>query len=235
MDTVADREPITRVRAALAAGGDPQRAVAQQRYMKSAMPFYGLGLPAVRSTLRPILREHPPATREVWEATTRALWDEATHREERYAAIELTGIAAARPWQDPAALALYEHLVRTGSWWDYVDPIASGRVGLILRGHRAATTPVIRSWAVGDDLWVRRTAILCQLQAGADTDLDLLTAAIDANTLGTAFGSEFFIRKAIGWALRQHARTDPDWVRSFVAARSARLAPLSMREALKHL
>ena len=81
----------------------------------------------------------------------------------------------------------------------------------------------------------RRVAIIGQLRAKGDTDLDLLVHALDANLVGSPFGDEFFIRKAVGWALRQHARTDPDWVRTFVAARGDRLSTLSRREALKHL
>lgn len=165
----------------------------------------------------------------------RALWDEATHREEWYAAIELAGLRVARSWQDPAAQGLYEHLIRTGAWWDVVDPIASGLVGPIVRAHPSSELDRMREWAVADDLWVRRTAIICQLGSGAATDTELLEFAIDANVEGTPFGSEFFIRKAIGWALRQHARVDPGWVRAAVDARREVTAPLSVREATKHL
>ena len=142
----------------------------------------------------------------------RALWDHATHREERYAALAVTAHRAARPWQDPAALGLYRHLVETGAWWDYVDLVAADRVGPILLRHRPIVTPMMRADAVDAHLWVRRTAILAQLKHREETDLDLLTDVIDANLEGSTFGSEFFIRKAIGWALRQHARVDPDWV-----------------------
>ena len=82
---------------------------------------------------------------------------------------------------------------------------------------------------------MRRTAILAQLKHGAETDVDLLSDVIDANLEGSRFGTEFFIRKAVGWALRQHARVDPGWVRAFVDGRGDRLSGLSRREALKHL
>ena len=102
-----------------------------------------------------------------------------------------------------------------------------------------ATTPgaraVVWDWATGDDLWLRRIAIICQLQRRTSTDLELLSHAIDSNLEGSRHGSEFFIRKAIGWALRQHARVDPDWVKAFVETRGSRLSGLSRREALKHL
>ena len=102
-----------------------------------------------------------------------------------------------------------------------------------------ATTPearaVVWTWATGDDLWLRRISIICQLQRKTSTDLELLSHSIDSNLEGSRHGSEFFIRKAIGWALRQHARIDPDWVKAFVETRGSRLSGLSRREALKHL
>ena len=126
------------------------------------------------------------------------------------------------------SLALYEHFLRTGQWWDLVDE-TSHAVGLVVRQHPAAAARM-RVWATDPDMWVRRSAIICQLQHKADTDLDLLTAVIEPNQKD----SEFFIRKAIGWALRDYARTDGDWVRAFVQAHPD-LSPLSRREALKHL
>jgi 3-methyladenine DNA glycosylase AlkD len=219
------------VRAALAEAGDPERARAQQRYMKSEMPYRGLTAPQLKALLRPLLAAHPPPDRETWEAGIRALWDGATYREERYAAIALARHRAARTWQDPAALDLYRHLVTTGAWWDLVDVIAGHLVGDILAAHRAAGTPVIRAWAVDEDLWLRRTAVLSQLGHGPDTDTSLLHDVIDANVDDRSF----WLRKAIGWALRQYARTDPAWVRAEVDTLGPRLSGLSRREALKHL
>jgi 3-methyladenine DNA glycosylase AlkD len=225
------------VREGLAANADPDRAVQQQAYMKSAMPYRGLSSATLRAVVLPILRDpaHVIDDRREWEATVRALWDEATHREERYAAIELTGIRPYGRWLDPDALDLHEHLVHTGQWWDLVDPVASDRVGPILLGHREEVTPTIEDWATDDDLWLRRTAIISQLKHRERTDLALLTHCIETSAEGTAFGSTFWIRKAIGWALRQYARTDPDWVRATVDGLGDRLSGLSRREALKHL
>ncbi|MEO7069083.1 MAG: DNA alkylation repair protein [Nostocoides sp.] len=222
---------------ALADHADPDRALKQRAYMKSAMPYLGLTGPVLGKAIRPILADPALrlATRAEWEATVRALWDGANHREERYAAIALTGYRHYREWQDLETLPLYAHLVVTGAWWDYVDEVASNRVGPILLRHKEAVEPTIRIWAVGDDLWLRRTAILSQLTFGDQTDVRLLADAIGANLEGTAYGSIFWIRKAIGWSLRQYARTDPDWVRAFVADQGARLSGLSRREALKHL
>ena len=224
---------VEAIREALASSGDPERARAQQAYMKSAMPFRGLTSPELKAVLRPVLADPALriADRAVWEGAVRELWDGATHREERYAATALTGHRTYRAWQDADTLPLYRHLVVTGAWWDLVDEVAANRVGPILLSHRDLATPVVRSWATDDDLWLRRTGVICQLGARERTDVDLLHHAIEANLDDRSF----WLRKAIGWALRQYARTDPDWVRDRVAEWNGRLSGLSRREALKHL
>ena len=228
---------VVAIRAALAATGDPERAAAQQAYMKSEMPYRGITSPELRALLRPLLGDAAlaPSSRTAWEADVRGLWDHAAYREERYAAIALTGHPMARGWQDPAALPLYRHLVVSGAWWDFVDVVAADRVGPILLRHRPIVTPLLRADAVDDDLWVRRVAILAQLKHREQTDLALLADVIDANLEGSLHGREFFVRKAIGWALRQHPRVDPEWLRDFVESRGDALSGLSRREALKHL
>lgn len=233
--TAPDPVLVAAVRDALAAAGDPDRAVQQQRYMRSTLPYRGLTAPELRALLRPVLTEHRVDDRPTWEATARELWDHASHREEWYAVLALLRHRHYRSWQDPALLPLLLHLVRTGAWWDVVDELAGHLVGGVLHGHRRAVTPTVRRWAVDEHLWVRRTAVLSQLRHGPETDVALLTDVLDANLAGSPHGSEFFVRKAVGWALRQHARTDPDWVRAYVAERGDRLSGLSRREALKHL
>jgi 3-methyladenine DNA glycosylase AlkD len=224
---------VTEIREVLAAVGDPERARAQQAYMKSAMPFRGIDSPALKALLRPVLADpaYRITDRQEWEATVRELWDGATHREERYAAIALTDHRAYRAWQDPHALPLYEHLVTTGAWWDLVDPVASERVGPILLRDPERVAPVVRGWASSDDLWLRRAAIISQLKARERTDTSLLRACVEVNLDDPSF----WIRKAIGWALRQYARTDPTWVRAEVERWGQRISGLSRREALRHL
>jgi 3-methyladenine DNA glycosylase AlkD len=226
----ADRELVDAVRRALAAAGDPQVAVQQQTYMKSELPYFGLPSPRLKAELKPLLRDWQPADDGQWAGTVRTLWDEATHREEWYAAIAVARHRRARAWLDPASLDLWEHLIVTGAWWDVVDDVATHLVGDVLAGHRSAATPLVRAWATDDDLWLRRTAVICQIGHRADTDLQLLRHAIEANVDDPTF----WLRKAIGWALRQHARTDPDWVRAEVDRLGDRLSGLSRREALKH-
>lgn len=226
---------ITAVRRSLATAGDPERAVQQQAYMKSPMPYYGLRSAELRAQLRPVLAEHRFEDRAEWETTARLLWDVATHREERYAVLALLRHSAYRPWIDVDLVPLLEHLVRTGAWWDYVDEIASHLVGQVLLDQRDVVTPLMIEWSTDDHLWVRRTAMLCQLRHRQETDTALLEHALVANLDDTVLGKEFFIRKALGWALREYARTDPVWVLDFVGTHTDRLSGLSRREALKHL
>ena len=97
------------------------------------MPFHGVAAPGLRAVLRPHLAAYAPPDRAAWEHDVRELWDGATHREERYAAIALARHRLARPWQDVASLDLDRHLVVTGAWWDLVDPVASHLVGEEMR------------------------------------------------------------------------------------------------------
>ncbi len=199
--------------------------------MKSELPYYGISSPELKRLLRPQLTAFRPTTREKWDQTVRSLWDGATHREERYVAVAFAQHPGANKWRDPDALGLYEHLISTGAWWDLVDVVASDLVGPVLLKYRRRTSPLMRDWATGDDLWLRRAAVLSQLKHATETDLDLLTYVIEANVDDTSF----WLRKAIGWALRQYGRTDPEWVRREVDVLGARLSVLSRREALKHL
>ena len=224
---------VTAIRATLASAGDPGRAAAQQAYMRSAMPYRGITAPQLKTLLRPVLADADlrARSRRDWEGAVRELWDEATHREERYAATTVTGHRAYRAWQDPDTLPLYRHLVVTGAWWDLVDEVAANRVGPILLAHKEVVTPLMWDWADDDDVWLRRTSLICQLTFKERTDRDLLRHAIEVNLEDTSF----WLRKAIGWALRQYARTDPEWVREVVEEYGGRLSGLSRREALKHL
>ncbi len=223
------------IRAALVAGADPDRAAQQQAYMKSALPYRGLSSPQLRTALRPLLAEHRFTDREDWESCVHGLWDGATHREEWYAAIALLRDPAYRAWVDPRLLPLLEHLLRTGAWWDVVDEISAHLVGQVLLDSRPEVTGVIDDWSVDGHLWVRRSAMLAQLRHKERTDTDLLERVLDGNLDDTTYGREFFIRKALGWALREHARTDPAWVRDYLRTRAGRLSGLSVREASKHL
>lgn len=238
----ANEALVTAIRHRLAAHGDPTRAVAQQAYMKSSMPFRGITAPDLRRLMRSVLADgvDAPASREQWESTIRTLWDGATHREERYAALAVARHAGARPSRAAGALDLYRHLVETGAWWDLVDEVATHLVRDELLAYPARVGTAMRAWSTDADLWVRRAAILCQVGAGDDLDLGLLRDVIVPNLEGTPTSGaggrqDFFIRKAIGWALRDAARRRPEWVRSFVDEHRTRMSGLTQREALKRI
>jgi len=220
----------TRVREALDAVAEPARAPAMQAYMKSAMPYLGVASVPRRAALKPVFADIDWPDSLAWQADVLALWRGATHREERYAAIDLTAVKAARRFQRIQVLPMYEEMIVTGAWWDYVDEIAGHRLWTLLQNDRAATREAMLAWSTDTDIWKRRSSILCQLPAKRETDLGLLYACIEPS-IGSA---EFFLRKAIGWALRQYAWADPDEVARYVAANEDRLSGLSKREALKN-
>ncbi|GAA0296575.1 DNA alkylation repair protein [Sphingomonas oligophenolica] len=217
--------------ARLAAIADPSRAPAMQAYMKSAMPYLGVSTVPLRAACKAVFADLAWRDAAGWQRDVLAIWRGARFREERYAAIELTGVRAARAFQTIEALPLYEEMIVTGAWWDYVDAIATQRLWDILRHDPAAMKPLMRAWAQDDDMWKRRSAILVQIKAKADTDLELLYACIEPSIAS----EQFFLRKAIGWALRQYAWTDPAEVSRYVAANAGRLSGLSRREALKNI
>ncbi len=199
-----------------------------QTYMKSDQPYLGVAVPAVRAIVEAAARDYPPASGDQLAATAEALWRGATHREHRYAATALTGLRLADG--SMTLLPLYEEMIVTGAWWDHVDAVAP-RLGQLLITHPAKMRPLLLAWSTAPDRWLRRASIIAQLGAKTRTDTDLLTTVIDANTAD----QDFFVRKAIGWALRDYARTEPQWVRQFVAARGDALSTLSRLEATKHL
>jgi 3-methyladenine DNA glycosylase AlkD len=225
-----DRALVDAVHVALVAVADPAAAEPMRAYMKSTMPFLGVPTPARTAALRPVLAAYPLPDAGRWRGTVRTLWREATHRELRYAALALARRYPEHLAAEPAAsLHLLDEIIVTGAWWDVVDEAAIRLVGPLLLRHPRTVRPAIRWWARDEDRWRRRTAVICQIGAKERTDPALLAEVIETNL----DDADFFLRKGIGWALRQHARLDPDWVRTFAATHD--LSPLSRREALKHL
>jgi 3-methyladenine DNA glycosylase AlkD len=223
---------VADVRRALSAVADPAKAAPMQAYMKSAMPFHGVPKPARTAALRPVFRTHVLGDRGSWEATVRLLWDGAEYREERYAATDLARHRTYAAWAtDVRSIALDDHLIVTGAWWDHGDEVAIRLVGPLLSAHPAQIDRVVRGWSRDEDRWRRRAAVICQIGCRDRTDTALLAECILAN----ADDPDFFLRKGIGWALREHAKTDPDWVRAFVATYRGLLSPLSTREATRTL
>jgi 3-methyladenine DNA glycosylase AlkD len=221
---------LHQLRARLARVADPQKAPGMQAYMKSAMPYHGVPSPTLKAVARALFADVPLPSVDLWRRHVLELWRGASFREERYAALILAADRRARSFQTPELLPLHEELVVTGAWWDYVDEVASHLIGPILLAHPAEMAPAMRSWSQSEDLWKRRASIISQLRFKSQTDLELLYDCI-----GPSIGSrEFFLRKAIGWALRECAKTDPEAIRRYVAENRA-LSGLSMREALRQI
>ena len=183
--TVTPAELVADVRDGIAALADPAKAGPMQAYMKSAMPYRGVTSQPLSRFCRELFGREGLAGEDEWQEAVLTLWDGAAFREERYAATSLAGHRHYREHQQPHTLGLYRHLVVTGAWWDHVDTVATHLVRGLLERHPDAITPELHAWAVEDDLWLRRSAIICQVGRGADLDRELLTAAVDANLDGS--------------------------------------------------
>jgi 3-methyladenine DNA glycosylase AlkD len=227
----ADRQLITNLRRELKSAANPQKGPGMQAYMKSSMPYYGVPSAPLGQICKAVFADHPLDNFADWRDTTLALWRGARFREERYAAIELTGHRRYRQFQKVTAMSMYEEMIVTGAWWDYVDAVAIQRIGPLLPAFPGRLKPRLRRWSTSSDMWKRRSSIICQVSAKRETDLDLLYACIEPNL----DDKRFFIRKAIGWALRSYAWTDPKEIVRYVRANESRLSGLSKREALRNI
>ncbi|TME49270.1 MAG: DNA alkylation repair protein [Chloroflexi bacterium] len=208
---------------------NPQKASGMRAYMKSTMPYYGINLPQVRAISRRVFDGSEMSCDE-WRKTILELWRGARYREERYAVQVLLTMRRHAGCLTPSDMPMPEELVTTGAWWDHVDELAAV-IGELLRKHPKRIRPVMRRWSTDANVWKRRVSIICQLRFKGDTDLELLYRNIEPNLADR----EFFIRKAIGWALRQYAWTDPKEVARYVRGHEAQLSGLSRREALKNI
>lgn len=223
---VPPESSLAELRARLAAVADPDRARRMERYMKGRATYLGIAMPEVHRIARPFVTARRCSDGPALIADADEWWRQP-EREFHYVAIDLL-----RKWVDrlgPDELPGVERFIRTRSWWDTVDMLAIRVVGPMVTNHAALTATMDR-W-IDDDVWIARTAILHQLGYGDLTDADRLFGYVDRRCGDT----EFFIRKACGWALREYAKTDPDAVRDFVASRGDRLSGLTRREATKHL
>jgi len=204
---------------------DPAKAAPMKAYMRHQFEFLGIPTPIRREISKPLLAELRREPAIDWDLVQRCY--SAAFRELHYFALGV--LSAQRKRLMSADLPRLEALIRQNSWWDTVDSIDE------LAGYLVQQDPELKAemlrWSTDGDFWVRRAAIDHQLGFRKRTDTGLLAQTI-LNNLGS---KEFFINKAIGWSLREYAKTDPDWVRAFVLQHHAELAPLSIREATKHL
>ena len=205
---------------------DAEKAEPMAKYMRNLFPFMGIKTPERKKLTRQFIQEHGLPPLAELDAIIRQLWA-LPEREYQYAALDLLW-RRRRQWEADI-LTLIEHLIVTKSWWDTVDALASHEVGEYHRRFPEQFRVWNGRFRQSDNIWLRRTAILFQLGYKDRTDQELLFATIEEN-LGS---TEFFINKAIGWALREHSKREETAVVNFV--NQTTLAPLSRREALKWL
>lgn len=201
-------------------------APAMQAYMKDHFPFFGIMTTGRRELMREHMGMHGAPPLEELPAIARSAFA-VPQREMHQVAVDLLMKHAKKLTSEH--LPLLEELITTKSWWDSVDALAVHVVGVILKKYPKEIVKWNARWVRSDDLWLNRTAIIFQLRWKEDTDRSLLFANIERH----ASHKDFFIRKAIGWALRSLAETDPASVKAFV--RAHKLSPLSEREALRKL
>ncbi len=228
----AEREPgslaaevLARLRDAFARAAVPADAEGAARYLKDQFPFFGVRAPLRRRLAREQLRGLEPADAAELAAVARALWAEP-ERELQHTACDI--VRARIRVADPGFIDVLEDLITSKSWWDTVDTLAAHGVGPLARRYPQEVLPVLDRWIESEDIWLARTSILHQLTYKEATDEERLFRYCERR----APENEFFIRKAIGWALRQHAATKPEAVAAFVAA-TPQLSGLSRREAMR--
>lgn len=206
---------------------DPVKAGPMKKYMRDQFEYLGIKSPQGAVLLRDHIKEHGLPPLEKLDVILRELWS-LPQREFQYTALGLMSKLETKV--DENFITTIEYLITTKSWWDTVDTLAGHAVGSHFKCFPKVREKYLKKWRKSDDFWLRRTTLLFQLGYKKDTDFDLLCELIKEN-LGS---DEFFINKAIGWALRQYAHTNPAPVKKFVKA-TKELNPLSRREALKNI
>ena len=249
----------------LASVADADDAVAMAAYMKTTQPFYGVQNPARVPVFREMCEQFSPKDGTAYRSAVLSLWSAGLHGEPdgangwpspslhakdptkprrdsamtppRYEGPRELMYAACyyaeefQPHLTPAHLPLFKRLIVEGGWWDIVDWVGGKMVGHVVRTQRGVAAPIMRKWLDDDDLWVRRAAIICQLSHKEETDERMLFDFC----LSRAEETDFFIRKAIGWSLRQYAWSEPESVKKFLKSHGKKFAPLTVREAGKNI
>lgn len=222
MNTNMNMTSIEQITTWLLAERDPAFAQWSEDYLRGQFPFFGVRTPQIKQQMKgtrlPVNSDLHNLVRELWALP---------EREYQKVALELLLNVKKKLTMDE--LPLLEHLICTKSWWDTVDTIAPHLVSELAKRNPREMTVVLERWIISNNFWLRRAAILYPLHWRTATDVERLLRYCRMN----AVSDEFFIQKAIGWALREYAKTDATAVQHFVATNT--LKPLSVREALKHV
>jgi 3-methyladenine DNA glycosylase AlkD len=226
---MSDPRAIERIVAGLRAAANPERAGSEKKYLKSELAHLGVSVPAIRKVASAFARDNPDLSRPEVIALVEGLWSEPVH-ERRMAAVELLAFYGDRLQRED--LTLVERLIRESKTWALVDGLAATVAGkLVDRFPELGAT--LDGWAIDDDFWVRRSALLALLEplrAGVG-DFDRLARYADE----MLDEREFFIRKAIGWVLRETGKKRPDLVGGWLRPRATRASAITLREAVKYL
>jgi 3-methyladenine DNA glycosylase AlkD len=221
------RDVLDRLATVYPAAADPAQAAAMRAYMRDQFPYLGIRAPRQRILAREVLAGLGRPTEEDLRAVALACWALPEREYQYFACMWLRRHARVC---SPGFLDTVRYLVTTRPWWDTIDSLAAHVVGNLVSRHPELIS-TMDEWALADDMWLVRTAILHQLTYREATDSDRLFRYCTAQS----GHPDFFIRKAIGWALREYAKTAPDAVRRYVRTHVGRLSGLSVREALKNL
>ena len=205
---------------------NPDKARQMRAYMKNQFDYLGLPSPLRRELTKEFYKEYGYPEPEQMEEIVEACW-QMQYREFKYFAMELMVKMRKKAGHD--AIHQYERLITDQSWWDTIDLIAPSLVGYHFQQYPEERIDYIDKWIATENIWLQRSCILFQLKYKSETDLRLLRSII----LKLKDSKEFFVRKAIGWILREYSKTDPGFVVRFV--QSHELSGLSHREALKWL
>lgn len=217
---------IEKIKSEFQKNGKSEIAKQQASYLKNKFEFYGLKSPERKTIQRPFLvKQNLPEKDQAFKIISE-LWKEP-QRELHYFAIEL--LLKYKKVFEKSDLEFIEELIQKNSWWDSVDSLAPNAVGAYFQKYPEQRSEIIDRWIESGNIWLKRTAILFQLKYREKTDKKLLVYIIDK----LKEEKEFFIRKAIGWILREVSKREPEWVRSFVEETD--LQPLSRKEALKFI
>ncbi len=201
-------------------------SIKMKKYMRNQFEFIGMRSEQRKLVQRKIINNSGVPDAKILDEVVYELWD-LPEREYQYFAMELLTKRVKK--SGPEIIPLIESLILKKSWWDTIDWISPGICGVLFRNHPEIIKPVTRRWMDSGNIWLQRTCILFQLMYKKDTDLKLLYSFIDQ----LSHEKEFFIKKAIGWALRQYSKTDPSEVKRFIESRE--LQPLSVREGMKYV
>ena len=204
-----DKYHLTQLEVKFKDAADPARAFQMKKYMKDHFSFFGIQANPRRAICTEFLLENGLPEKVILDDVIKELW-EKEEREFHHFGAELA--YRYKKNVEEKDIELYRWMLVNKSWWDTVDFIAANLVGNYFQAFPDQAESAVKDWLESGNMWLQRTTIIFQLKYKKSTDLKLLSRQINALKLS----KEFFIRKAIGWALREYSKTDPHWVQDFV-------------------